>query len=337
MSVKKNRDIWIDNCKVFAISAVVICHFFESMMKADLVSDSFLYEWFEHTARFYAVNLFFICSGFLYQKYSKVNSVATWVNNIKKKFIAFGVPYFVFSFATWILKTAFSSSVNTKVDGLGYILFVHPTAPYWYLYTLLFIFMITVTVENKKQMYILLAIAFAAKIIRFCGLETGLYFIDRTLDNWVWFVIGMAIAKDVIKLVNAVFGYIILALLLVSSVYIEMYLSGNTKVAFAAGLVLCYAIASILHSIFSNGEQNKVFAVIAKYSMPIFLMHTLFAATFRIVLFKVGIDNAVLHIILGLVVTFVGPITGMIVMEKIRPLDFIVYPTRYIKLKKKEY
>lgn len=334
--MEKKRDFWIDNCKVFAISAVVICHFFESMMKADLVADSFLYEWFEHTARFYAVNLFFICSGFLYQKYSKVNSVGTWINNIKKKLIAFGVPYVVFTLATWLLKTVFSSSVNTKVDGLGYILFLHPTAPYWYLYTLLFIFVITITIESKNQMYILLALAFAAKIVRFCGVETGLYCVDRTFDNWVWFVIGMAIAKDVIKLVNAACGYIILGILLVSSVFIEMYLPGNTKVAFVASLVMCYAIASILHSKFIDGEQNKVLAFIAKYSMPIFLMHTLFAATFRIVLFKVGIYNVVIHIVLGLVVTFVGPIIGMIVMEKIKPLDFIVYPTRYIKLKKKE-
>ena len=60
-------------------------------------------------------------------------------------------------------------------------------------------------------------------------------------------------------------------------------------------------------------------------------MHTLFAAPLRCVLVKIGISNPVIHIVLGVLISFAGPVIAMLVMEKIKPLDFFVYPLRYIK------
>lgn len=39
------------------------------------------------------VPLFFICSGYLYQKYSKVSDFINWKKNVIKKALALGVPY----------------------------------------------------------------------------------------------------------------------------------------------------------------------------------------------------------------------------------------------------
>jgi len=55
---------------------------------------------------------------------------------------------------------------------------------------------------------------------------------------------------------------------------------------------------------------------LAKYTMPIFLMHTLFAAPKRSVLLKMGIDNALIHVLLGLGSSFVGPIIVAWIMKK---------------------
>ena len=62
-------------------------------------------------------------------------------------------------------------------------------------------------------------------------------------------------------------------------------------------------------------------------------MHTLIAAPFRIILLKFGIKAFGVHLVIGLVASFIGPILAMIIMEKIKPLDFLVYPGRYIKIK----
>ena len=108
---------------------------------------------------------FFICSGYLYQKGSKVDSLASWSRNICKKACVLGVPYFAFSILTWILKKIFSDSVNQGVGSLTDILFLHPISPYWYLYALFFIFLITPTFRNKGMQITGLAIAMCFKIV----------------------------------------------------------------------------------------------------------------------------------------------------------------------------
>ena len=147
------REVWVDYVKVFACVLVVLGHFFQSMTKAGIIPAGDLYNWFNTTIYYFHVPLFFICSGYLYQKYSKVTDLNTWQKNISKKVVTLGIPYFVFSVLTWMLKSLFSSSVNTEVNGLGYSLFIHPISPYWFLYVLFLIFLVTPTVKEKKPLH----------------------------------------------------------------------------------------------------------------------------------------------------------------------------------------
>lgn len=163
--MQKEREVWVDNVKVIACILVVLGHFFQSITKAGIISDNVLYQWFNQTIYYFHVPLFFICSGYLYQKYSRVDDASSWIKNILKKVLALGVPYITFTTATWILKTVFSRSVNTQIGGLGDTLFLHPTAPYWYLYTLFFIFLVTPTFIGIRIAVIGVCIALVAKIL----------------------------------------------------------------------------------------------------------------------------------------------------------------------------
>lgn len=120
--------------KVIACILVVLGHFFQSMTKANILPENDLYQWLNTTIYYFHVPLFFICSGYLYQKYSKVNDFKSWKKNVSKKALALGVPYVTFSTATWVLKTVFSGSVNKQADSLFSTLVLSPSAPYWYLY-----------------------------------------------------------------------------------------------------------------------------------------------------------------------------------------------------------
>lgn len=142
---------WVDCVKVEACILVVIGHFYQSMVVSGILPDNTIYNWFINTIYCFHVQLFFICSGFLYQKYSKVNNMSTWIKNIKKKLLSLGIPYLVFTTATWMLKHVFSGAVNNGLQtGLAETIFLKPTAPYWYLYALFFIFLITPTFSNTK-------------------------------------------------------------------------------------------------------------------------------------------------------------------------------------------
>lgn len=57
------REKWVDDVKVIACVLVVLGHFYQSMTKASILPENYLYEWFETTIYYFHVPLFFICSG----------------------------------------------------------------------------------------------------------------------------------------------------------------------------------------------------------------------------------------------------------------------------------
>ena len=74
-----------------------------------------------------------------------------------------------FSTAAWILKKAFSSSVNSQIGGLGDTLLFHPASPHWYLYAVFFIFLLTPTFKSVKMAVGGLIVAIAMKTIALSG------------------------------------------------------------------------------------------------------------------------------------------------------------------------
>ena len=325
----RTREKWVDDVKVIACILVVLGHFFQSMTKASILPENDLYEWFETTIYYFHVPLFFICSGYLYQKYSKVNSVGSWCKNVAKKALALGVPYVTFTTATWVLKKVFSSSVNDQIGGLGDTLFLHPTAPYWYLYALFFIFLVTPTFNSVKATIVGLVVALSAKALILTG-GYGVYAVSTILRNEIWFVLGMSICAFNVQLKDRkVQGTIFGLLFVILSIVVYTAEIGGSAISFAMGLLACVAVILMVAEFEQKFGRGMDF--LAKYTMPIFLMHTLFAAPMRSVLLKVGIENAVIHVVLGLGISFVGPIIAAWIMKKTKWLEFFLYPNKVIK------
>ena len=124
-------------------------------------------------------------------------------------------------------------------------------------------------------------------------------------------------------------GVIIGILFLGLSVAVYMANIRNSAVSFALGLMACAAI--ILLAVDFKEKSGRAMRFLAKYTMPIFLMHTLFAAPMRSVLLKIGVTNAAVHVALGLGISFAGPIMAAWIMKKTKWLEFFLYPTRFIR------
>lgn len=325
------REKWVDDVKVIACVLVVLGHFFQSMTKADILPENDLYGWFNATIYYFHVPLFFICSGYLYQKYSKLNGIGSWCRNVKKKVLVLGVPYVTFSTATWILKKAFSSSVNNQIGSLCDMLLFHPTSPYWYLYALFFIFLVTPTFNSRKTARVGLAIAAAARILDLNG--GSVYAVAVVLSNEIWFVLGMSIcAFDVSIKGRRIQGVISAAVFTIMSVVIYRTDFYSGVLSFAMGMIACIAVILIVSDLEGKfGKLGNSIEFLAQYTMPIFLMHTLFAAPMRATLLKIGIGNAAVHIVLGLGISFAGPIIAAWIMKKTRWLEFFLYPNKFIK------
>lgn len=112
------------------------------------------------------------------------------------------------------------------------------------------------------------------------------------------------------KLQGAALGLLFLGL----SIAVHMADIWNLAMSFALGLMACIAV--ILLAAAHEDKSGKTMGFLAKYTMSIFLMHTLFAAPMRSVLLKMGVTNAVVHVVLGLGISFVGPIVATWIIKK---------------------
>lgn len=297
-TVVKTREKWVDDVKVIACILVVLGHFFQSMTKANILPENDLYGWFNTTIYYFHVPLFFICSGYLYQKYSRVNGVSSWCKNVAKKALALGVPYATFTTATWVLKKVFSSSVNDQIGSLGETLFLHPTAPYWYLYALFFIFLVTPTFNSVKAAAVGLVVALAAKSLILTG-GHSVYAVSTVLSNEIWFVLGMSICAFNVQLKGRKEqGMICGVLFIILSIMVYTAEICSSAVSFAMGLLACVSVIMMVAGF--EEKFGRGMKLLAKYTMTIFMMHTLFAASLRSILMKIGIENAVIHVVLGL-------------------------------------
>lgn len=332
----RNRENWIDAIKVFACILVAAGHFFQSMVSSGVLAESGLYRWFNQSIYAFHVPLFFICSGYLYQKGKHANGLAERGRNILKKALALGVPYFAFSFATWALKMLFSGEVNTQASGLLHTLFLEPLSPYWYLYCLFLLFVLIPVFRSAKGACIGLAAALAVKIAA-CFWDCENYALSVVMQNAVWFVSGMCLCS--FRLAAAVQSRrACLAALATWIVFVVCGIvhkdSWSDAESFLLGILACFgSLAMIGHVVQGSGRLAKAAEFLGRYTMPVFLMHTIFAAALRSVLFKIGVENAGVHVAAGLAVSFIGPMIAAEIMARIRYLDFFLYPGKYIRIR----
>lgn len=330
--MEKRRELWIDYIKVFACVLVVLGHFFQSMTKSNILPENDLYKWFNTTIYYFHVPLFFICSGYLYQKFSKVDSVNSWKKNVLKKLVALGIPYFAFSTVTWGLKTIFSGSVNDQLGGIVETLFFNPTSPYWYLYCLFFLFLVTPTIVGKKTAMVVIAFSVVGKALILSGRRYGFYAISIVFTNEIWFVAGMLLylCSKYLDRIKKYIGLFVVAIFIALSVFVYSKEINSGYISFSLGCLACIGFISLFYA----GEiENAFLSFLAKYTMPIFLMHTIFAALMRSVLMKIGIRNALVHVVMGLAISFIGPIVAAEIMKNFTWLEIFLYPGKYIKLK----
>lgn len=339
MSMEKNRFLWIDRVKLIACILVLAGHYISGLVLSNIINSNNFILWFGKTIYYFHVPLFFICSGFLYQRFTKIESCNDWKKNVIKKLVNLGIPYFVFTFITIFLKIIASSSVNTQIDdSLWTILFLNPIAPYWYLYVLFYIFVFTLPFKNKKHGKIMITVSLVLKIIacmlnNFEGYESIPYFIRGIFINEIWFVSGMYLALNKewykYKLSNYKLLFIINVEILFSIIIFKCNLLDNELVEFVLGAFICYSIFSFCIKI-NDIKEGKIEKILINNTMPIFLMHTIFAAGIRVILIKLNITSFVIHLILGLLSSIVLPIVVAYFLDKIPYGNLLLYPSKVI-------
>lgn len=344
MKNDKKRIVWIDYLKVFACILVVIGHLIQSLQKSSIDNYDNITSFINWFIYLFHMPLFFAVSGYLYEMNKKQFSWKQYKNFVIKKIINLGVPYIVFYLLYVIINMIFASSVNTP-KGIKEIIGIinNPMPPYWFLYALLSIFIFIPLLEkalkeNKKVIFIVLI---ALKIISIF-INTKIYLIDSFFENAIYFYLGCIIKDTIITLKNenikSILRNIILIIMyiLVAIVYyiyyntISYYMEALINIVFALiGTLICI-------NIFRNIEKCKIFDYLKDYTFQIYLLHTIFAAGFRIILFKIGINNYWIHFIIGFFASIEIPIIIAKICKKTKYFNFFFYPLKTIeKIKEK--
>lgn len=336
--IKAQRDIWVDNVKVLSCILVSVGHFLQSMVRAYILPDTDLFYWFDQTIYYFHVPLFFICSGYLYQKYSVVNSASSWYRNVCKKGIALGIPYVVFSSVTWVLKTLFAGAVNEEVGSFFPTLLISPIAPYWFLYTLFFVFAVTPTITGPKTALAVTGLAAVLKLAGLLGMGTGIFAVDTVMEYEIWFVLGMGLSAAGLdgklpKKSGLILGGIFLGLFLWLSNAAYVRQTAFPGSDFLLGMVACAAVILWMMAKYADGKQTRLMGYLSRYTMPIFLMHTICAACLRTILNGLLVESALIHVAVGLAGSFVGPILAADIMKYLKWPEFFLYPGKFIKMK----
>lgn len=337
MTKTRNRVDYLDNIKALACVLVVIGHFIMSMDASGIVPFNGVTEWFKETIYLFHVQLFFICSGFLYIFSVKKKNDYKYGHFVLKKLIVLGIPYFTFTTITLLMKMIADDAVNSKENGLLYTLFINPTAPYWYLYVLFFLFLVIPPFKTKKSVSIALIISLALKIIMLTGILSEMplpYFLKGIMNYSIWFVLGMALSAYEYKPNRKYFLFGIVGIILFTALSIVRYCRSYNSETF--NFVLGVIAVTSIFILFSNSniKAGKVTGFLIKYNLPIYLMHTIFAAGIRVVLVKIGLNAWYIHIPIGLIATFICPAIAAFIMEKSKYLEIFLYPTKLIKIAK---
>ena len=247
----------------------------------------------------------------------------------KKKFLLLklfnlGIPYFVFS-SIYILINSVTSGVNNS-SSISDILMLWktPVAQYWFLYALFILFVIWSIIPGggTTPNLILTTICTFVSIM-----PINLGILASSMWMSLFFGLGTVVNIKKIREWPLIIKNSIIISQVLGAIFFLSIINENaiTSRFFAVlGIVTCIVAVSLLDKC---DCVEKCMLVLSRYSFPIYLLHTIFTAGFRIVLLKIGVNNYLLHVLLGIIVGIGIPIIGMNIIKNCKILLFIFYPS----------
>ena len=327
------RNVLVDRLKGYACFLVLFGHVIRGIRTAGIAIPSAffgveLFVWSFHVA------LFMFLSGVVYKLTGEWTKQKTKIRFIVHKLLSLGVPYVVFS-AIYILINSCVGGANTQSSVLD-ILYIWktPVAQYWFLYALFFLFCIWAALSGiLKNWQITLVVVVVGYVVPLFGGSFGPF--DTVFYTAIAFGLGTVVNFSSLAKAKAWVKWLVIGLhLIVGGVLIRLNI---IEVAGIKEFMLIFGIySSILFiSILQNSRIVARFLdFMNKYSFQIYLLHTIFTAGARIILYKLNITQWWIHIPVGTVFGIVFSVLAAIIAKKVGFLNFFFFPQKYLAKKK---
>lgn len=296
----KKRLEWVDIAKGIAIFLVVTGHMLRGFTSSGMYSNyNSLLKYIDFTIYSFHVPLFFLASGLIYSYKTTIETKGELIEFIKRKCKILIIPYIIFSWLQLGVKIIMSGSVNHKVSVSSFFKIVYkPVEQFWFLYALLLIFIIVAIMDYKiKSDRVKLVVSLILYILS--PYLTSAFEIHETCKYLIFFYIGRFFVKKEIKL-NV---FVCTMLYFITNLAFYCFNINNNILNLIIALIGIVMILSI-----SKSLRLNIFSKLGKYTMPIFLLHTIFGSGIRIILLKIGIANVFIQVVLGLIFGIFIPI-----------------------------
>lgn len=221
-------------------------------------------------------------------------------------------------------------------------IYKEPLGVVWYLYTLWALYLVygflSIFIKNKNHLFMISILGYIITLVYM----SEIFFVKKVLAWGVIFMLGSVLRT--VKITDIKFNNIILLGTIFNIIYIYiMYISFNVDgkiitdynyprwwiIGYIGNVILAFIIFPKIEEISSN-----IFKYFSKYggiSIGILIFHSPISSMVRIVLLKIGIFNIYIHIVLGAVLSWYLAILLTTLFRKIKYLDIIFIPQKYIK------
>jgi fucose 4-O-acetylase-like acetyltransferase len=313
---------WVDTAKGFGIILVVLGHALRGLVSSEILRSTPLVRFVDDWIYAFHMPLFFFLSGlFLFRSKSK-----PWVDFAGDKLRRIAYPYVVWSLITLMFKAALGSVTNHPEELSDFpLIFYQPIDQFWFLYSL-FIIMMMVSAALKLGMRPW--VIFGSSILLYPGLlpisSFGLGVLHMTRLMAVYFALGVMIGNDqnIRRISSTPVSWLHLAVvagLIVSSLagwfeapYRDAFL---LKATFAiSGITAVLALALLV----DQARLAAAFRLLGRYSLEIYLVHTIATAGARVALIKFAhISAPAPHLVLGTLAGLYIPIGLALIFKRV--------------------
>ena len=318
----RERVEWVDTCKGVAIFLVVVGHALGGMINSRLLADSPLVASVIRWIYAFHMPVFFMLSGlFLPRSLRK-----PLPNFAADKLRTVAYPYLVWSAVTIVFQTLLAGRTNTQAHWSDLARIANtPVAQFWFLYALFVIMMafaILSTLGLRPWMLLLFAVVIHPAITP--PLSTLVTPLLQARVNAVYVALGAVIGSRTDwtdRVARLSIGWLVgIALTGFGSMTTLVYLgidkdpTYKTLVALP-GVAACIALSIAMTR---SGVFRNVLKTWGRYSLEIYVAHTMASAAVRIVGQKLmHIQDPALHLAAGTFAGLYGPIVLAMVCERL--------------------
>jgi fucose 4-O-acetylase-like acetyltransferase len=302
---RESRLNWVDAAKGLGIVLVVIGHVIRGLVSAGLM------DW-TPTARFvdawiysFHMPLFFFLSGLFLCRSARKDSLLDFMSD-KARVVAY--PYVVWSAITVLLKSALGSIPNQPRELSDLFLLAYdPIEQYWFLYVLFVVTIVIGSLLKSVSPWLIIVIA----IVAYPGIlpfSTAGTILERVRESGIYIGLGVIVGSGFLVQLSRCTVPLLAALMLAGlglpAFGIAAGLPDMVPVLAIGGTIGAVALALLLDRM----RLASVVSFLGRYSLEIFVLHTIASAAVRISLSLVAVRSPVLHFLAGSAAGILVPI-----------------------------